>query len=84
MELLYNEQLGTWRSGIHASDSEFVRTARIKCENLEMLMDSLDASQKEWFEGFSHADGKIESMMHYNDFCYAFHQIGRASCRERV
>lgn len=73
MELLYNEQLGSWRSGTHAPDSEFVRTARIKSENLEMLMDSLDTSQKDWFEGYSQADGKIESIMHYNSFCYAFH-----------
>lgn len=73
MELLYNEQLGSWRSGTHAPNSEYVRTARIKSENLEMLMDSLDFSQKEWFEGYSQAEGKIESMIHYDSFCYAFH-----------
>ncbi len=73
MELLYNEPLNGWRSGTHAPDSEFVRTARIKSENLDMLMDSLNDSQKEWFEGYSQADGKIESMTHYSDFCYAFH-----------
>lgn len=73
MELFYNEQLGKWRSGINAPDSEFVRTAHIKSENLEMLMDSLDNSQKEWLDSYAQADGKIEDMINYNNFCYAFH-----------
>lgn len=73
MELLYYEQLGKWRSGLHAQDSEFVRTARIKSENLEMLIDSLSTSQKEWLECYEQANGKIEDMMNYNNFCYAFH-----------
>lgn len=73
MELLYNELPGDWRSVTHKSDSEFVRTARIKSENLDMLMESLTEEQKEWFEGYSQADTKIEGMIHYDDFCYAFH-----------
>lgn len=73
MELLYSEELNGWRSGTHAPDSEFVRTARIKSENLELLMSGLDASQKDWFDAYSEADGRIESMMHYDNFCYAFH-----------
>lgn len=29
--------------------------------------------QKEWFEGYSQADTKLEDDMHFNNFCYAFH-----------
>lgn len=73
MELLYYEPLGGWRSGIHAPDSEFVRAARIKKDNLERLMNSLDSSQKDWFDSYTQADGEIGSMMNYDSFCYAFH-----------
>lgn len=73
MELLYNTILGEWCNEPQEPDSEFVRTARIKNENLEMLMNSLNPSQKNWCDDFLAADGKIQSMMNLNDFCHAFH-----------
>lgn len=73
MELLYNAILGEWCMKPQAPDSEFVKIAHIKNENLKMLMNSLSPSQKEWFDLFSEADVEIQNMISLKDFCNAFH-----------
>lgn len=73
MELLYNAVIGEWCNEPQAPDSEFVKTARIKNESLKMLMDSLNPSQREWYDLFSEADIEIQNMMSMKDFCNAFH-----------
>lgn len=68
LELLYDQP-----SRIHGQDSPFVRTARIKNENMEMLNDTLTDEQKELLEAYFDADTKIEGMMQFDRFQYAFH-----------
>lgn len=72
LELFYESPIG-WRDSLHGQDSTFVKTARIKCDALDRLMDSLTDNQKEWFETYSGADTKIEGMIHFDQFSYAFH-----------
>lgn len=62
-----------WREKNRTSDFRFAKTARIKNENLELLMDSFSDKQKEWFERYCQADTEIEDMIHFDQFCYAFH-----------
>lgn len=68
LELFYDQP-----SRIYGQDSPFVRTARIKNENMEMLNDSLTDEQKEWLEAYFDADSKIEGMIGFDRFRYAFH-----------
>lgn len=72
LELFYNNPTD-WRDGPHPQDSDFVKLARIKSANLDMLMDSLTQEQKDLYEAVSQADAQIEDMIHFNKFCYAFH-----------
>lgn len=58
---------------VHEQDSSFVRMARIKSENLDMLNATLTDKQKELWEAYVDADAKIEAMMGFNRFRYAFH-----------
>ena len=69
LELFYDQPTGE----IHSQDSHFVRTARIKNENWEMLRESLTAEQKALLEAYFDADAKIEDMIGFNQFRYAFH-----------
>lgn len=57
LELLYDLPSGK----IHGQDSPFVRAARVKKEKMEQL------------EAYSDADGKIEGMIHFDRFRFAFH-----------
>ena len=68
LELFYDDP-----SHIHEPDSPFVRTARIKHENMEMLNESMTDAQKELLEAYFDADTKIEGMIHFDRFRYAFH-----------
>ena len=72
LELFY-DQPGDWRGFPKGQDSPFVRTARIKNENLEMLNDSMTDEQKQLMEAYFDADTKLESMMNFDKFRYAFH-----------
>lgn len=72
LELFY-DQPGDWSSTIHGQDSPFVRTARIKVENMEMLNATMTDEQKELLEAYFNADTKIEGMMNFDRFRYAFH-----------
>lgn len=58
-------------AGIYPQDSPFVQAARIKHENLEKLMASLDDSEKEMFEKYCEAQGDIEGITRYDTFTYA-------------
>jgi hypothetical protein len=69
LELLYDMP----RSKTHGQDSPFVRTARIKVENMEMLNATMTDEQKELLEAYFDADTKIEGMMQFDRFRYAFH-----------
>lgn len=72
LELFY-DQPGDWHGIPNGQDSPFVRTARIKNENLEMLNDSMTDEQKQLMEAYFDADTKIEGMIHFDRFRYAFH-----------
>ena len=69
LELLYDLPPGK----THGQDSPFVRTARIKVENMEMLNATMTDEQKELLEAYFDADTKIEGMMNFDRFRYAFH-----------
>lgn len=69
LELLYDLPHGK----IHGQDSAFVRTARIKVENMEMLNATMTDEQKQLLEAYFDADTKIEGMMSLDRFRYAFH-----------
>ncbi len=60
-------------SVVHGQDSPFVRMARIKNENMEMLNDSMTDEQKQLLEAYFDADTKIEEIMSFGRFRYAFH-----------
>jgi len=69
LELLYDMPCGK----THGQDSPFVRTARIKVENMEMLNATMTDEQKELLEAYFDADTKIEGMIQFDRFRYAFH-----------
>lgn len=69
LELLYDLPRGK----IHEQDSPFVRTARIKNENMELLNATMTDEQKELLEAYFDADGKIDGMMNFDRFRFAFH-----------
>jgi len=69
LELLYDLPSGK----THGQDSPFVRTARIKVENMEMLNATMTDEQKELLEAYFDADTKIEGMIQFDRFRYAFH-----------
>lgn len=71
VELLYN-QLNGWER-VHDENSPFVKIARIKNENLEMLNASMTEEQKDLLEAYFDADTKIEEMINLERFTYAFH-----------
>ena len=70
---LFYDQPGGWHGIPNGQDSPFVRTARIKSENLEMLNESMTDGQKQLMEAYFNADTKIESMINLDRFQYAFH-----------
>lgn len=69
LEVLYDLPQGK----THGPDSPFVRTARIKNENLELLTASMTDEQKKLLEAYFDADRKIEDMMDFDRFRFAFH-----------
>jgi hypothetical protein len=69
LELLYDMP----RSRTHGQDSPFARTARIKVENMEMLNATMTGEQKDLLEAYFDADMKIEGMLQFDRFRYAFH-----------
>lgn len=69
LELLYDMPRGK----THGQDSPFVRTARIKVENMEMLNATMTDEQKELLEAYFDADTKVEGIMQFDRFRYAFH-----------
>lgn len=69
LEELYNGNICPDRK-IHAPDSDFVRYARVKCDNLDKLMASMSDEQKEAFEAYTEANGEIEGIMTFGRFTY--------------
>ena len=69
LEMLYDLP----REKVHGQDSPFVRTAHIKSENLELLTASMTDEQKELLEAYFDADRKMEDMMDFDRFRFAFH-----------
>lgn len=69
LEMLYNLP----REKIHAQDSPFVRTARIKSENLEMLTASMTDEQKNLLDAYLDTRSKVDDMMYFDRFRFAFH-----------
>lgn len=69
LEMLYDLPRGK----IHGQDSPFVRTARIKNENMELLNATMTDEQKELLEAVFDADSKIEGIMNFDRFRFAFH-----------
>jgi len=69
LEMLYNLP----REKVHGQDSPFVRTARIKSENLELLTASMTDEQKELLDAYLEARSKVEDMMDFDRFRFAFH-----------
>ena len=58
---------------IHAQDAPFVRTARIKNEHLELLSASMSDEQKDLLDAYLDASCKVEDMMDFDRFRFAFH-----------
>ena len=69
LEMLYDLPRGK----TYGPDSPFVRTARIKCENLELLNSSMTDEQKELLDAYLDANSKVEDMMNFDRFRFAFH-----------
>lgn len=69
MEILYDLPRGS----THGPDSPFTRAARIKSENLELLIASMTDEQKELLETYLDARSKAEDMMNFEQFRFAFH-----------
>ena len=69
LELLYDLP----RERIHEQDSPFVRAARIKNENLERLTASMTDEQEELLDAYLDARDKVEDMMNFDRFRFAFH-----------
>ena len=69
LELLYDLP----RDKIHGPDSPFVRTARIKNENLELLNASMTDEQKKLLNAYLDAGSEIEGMVDFDRFRFAFH-----------
>ena len=69
LEMLYDLPRGK----AHGPDSPFVKTARIKYENLELLTASMTDEQKDLLEAYFDADRKMEDMMDFDRFRFAFH-----------
>lgn len=72
LEMFYDLP-GSWSGSLREPDSSFVKTAKIKSEYLDLLMAGMTDSQKELFENYSDADTKIEGMIQFDQFSYAFH-----------
>lgn len=64
--IFYRETHWKWRNKHLAPDSKYELTNRIKSGYLEMFMGSLNTS----FDTYKEANGKIESMMNYNEVSY--------------
>lgn len=69
LELLYDLPTGK----THEQDSPFVRTAKIKYENMEMLDATMTKEQKELLESYFDADAKVQEIIDLERFRYAFH-----------
>ena len=69
LEMLYDLPRGK----TYGPDSPFVKTARIKSENLELLTASMTDEQKELLEAYFEADSKIGYMIDFDRFRFAFH-----------
>lgn len=69
LEILYNLSC----EKIHGQDSPFVRTARIKSENLELLTASMTDEQKDLLDTYLDGRCKVEGMMDFDRFRFAFH-----------
>lgn len=72
LELLYNSNFD-WGEGLHDPESVFVRTARIRNETFDLLMESLTEKQKNWFDIYSEAEAENEDRIAFDQFCCAFH-----------
>ena len=68
LELLFDQPSQHYRQ-----DSPFVRTAHIKNENMEMLNATMTEEQKDLLNAYFDADTKIEGIMNFERFRYAFH-----------
>ncbi|RKJ51378.1 hypothetical protein D7X33_32275 [Butyricicoccus sp. 1XD8-22] len=69
LEMLYDLP----REKIHGQDSPFVRTASIKSENMELLTASMTDEQKDLLDAYLDARSKVEGMMDFDRFRFAFH-----------
>lgn len=69
LELLYDIPNGK----THGQNSPFVRMAHIKVENMEMLNTTMTDEQKQLLEAYFDADTKMEEMISFGRFRYAFH-----------
>jgi len=67
LEELYMGNVGfdSWR---YSKDSPFVQAAQKKVDNMDKLMETLNDSQKELFEGYTDAQGDIEHITRYDTY----------------
>lgn len=72
LELFYDQPIA-WGEMLQGQDSPFVKMARLKNEHLEMFNATMTDEQKELLEAYFDADSKIEDMIYFNKFRYAFH-----------
>ena len=69
LEMLYDLPRGK----VHGQDSDFVRMARIKNENLDLLTASMTDEQKDLLDAYMDARNKVEDIMDFDRFRFAFH-----------
>ena len=69
LEILYDLP----RDKAYGPDSPFVRTARIKNENLELLNASMTDEQKKLLNAYLDARSEMEGMVDFDRFRFAFH-----------
>jgi len=67
MEELYMGNIG-FDSRRYSKDSPFVKAAQKKVDNMDKLMETLNDSQKELFDGYTDAQGDIEHITRYDTY----------------
>ena len=57
---------------IYSKDSLFVESAHLREKNREILLESLNESQKETFEKFTDIQDEMDDISYYQKFTYGF------------
>lgn len=72
LEMLSDAPIG-YNGDPFGPNSDYVKFAKVKCENLDKLMAQLTPEQRDLFEAFSEADSQVEEIHDRRKFGYGFH-----------